>query len=95
MTDDEPASLQDVMDFPINAAEVDQRWLVLFSDDFDDWARDPQGNLGLLVDQQQAGEVLSLCAEAVAAMSPREATGDDVLRDMRDALDAEIEEEER
>lgn len=90
MSDVEPETLEDVMEYPDLPRDNDRRWIVLFPDDYDNFGRDPEGNLAVLVDQKQAGELLSLCAECVAALSPRDAAGDDVLRDMRDALNRKI-----
>jgi len=90
MSADEPETLGDVMEFPDLPRDDDRRWIVLFPDDYHNFGRDPEGNLAVLVDQEQAGELLSLCAECVAALSPRCAEGDDVLRDMRDELDRQI-----
>jgi hypothetical protein len=82
--------LGDVMEFPDEQRDDDRRWIVLYPEDYDNFGRDPDGNLAVLVDQEQAGEVLSLCAQTVAALSPRDAEGDDVLRNMRDALNRQI-----
>jgi hypothetical protein len=82
--------LGDVMDFRIEQRDDGRRWVVLYSEDYDDFARDPEGNLAVLVDQDQAGEIVSLCAQVIASLSHLDAEGDDVLRDMRDALDRQI-----
>ena len=91
MSDDAP-TLDDVTQFPVFRPDDDRRWIVLFPEDYDNFARDPEGNLAILVDQKQADELLSLCAETIAALSPRDATDEDVLRDMRDALDQQLSE---
>lgn len=90
---DQIPALGDVMDFPSEPRDDDKRWLVLFPDDYHRFGRDPEGNLAVLVDHEQAGEVLALTAEIIAALSPRDATGDDVLRDMVTALECEIDQE--
>jgi len=89
--DDELPELGDVMGFPVEQRDDDRRWVVLYPDDFDNFGRDPEGNLAVLVDQEQAGEILSLAAQVVASLSHRDAEGDDVLRDMIDALERQIE----
>jgi hypothetical protein len=92
MTDDtnESPELDDVMAFPDRPPEGKRRWIVLYEGDYDNFARDPQGNVGVLVNYEQAGEMLRLAAESIASMSPRDATGDDVLRDMIDTLESEV-----
>lgn len=82
---DEP-ELGDVMDFPDEQRTDDRRWIVLFPEDYDNFGRDPEGNLAVLVDQEQAGEMLQLAAETIAALSHRDADGDDVIDDMIEGL---------
>jgi len=91
---DQIPALGEVMSFPDAPRDDDRRWVVLFEDDYDNFARDVDGNVGVLVDQQQAGELLALTAQTIAALSPRDATGDDVLRDMIAALEREVDADE-
>lgn len=89
MSDDE-LDLGDVMNFP-EPRDDDRRWLVLFPEDFDNVARDPHGNLAVLVGQRQAGEILRLAANSVAALSHRDADGDDVIEDLIAELEEQLE----
>jgi len=88
--DSDPPELGDVLSFPDAPRDDDRRWIVLFDEDYDNFVRDVDGSVGVLVDQQQAGELLSLTAQTIAQLSPRDATGDDVLRDMIAALEREV-----
>jgi hypothetical protein len=90
---DGPPELGELLEFPESQANGDQRWLVLFDEDYDQVAIDVEDNVGLKVDIDQAGEVIRLAATALADLSHRDADGDDVLRDMVDRLEAEIGEE--
>jgi hypothetical protein len=89
----EPPELGELLEFPQSQADGDQRWLVLFDEDYDQVAIDIEDNVGLRVDIEQAGEVIRLAATALADLSHRDADGDDVLRDMVDALEEEIDDE--
>lgn len=89
MTDDE-TGLGDVLDFDLQEPGDEYRWIVLFEEDYEDVALDVDGNVALKVDIEQTGEVIRLAAQSLAALSPREADGDDVLRDMIDALEREV-----
>jgi hypothetical protein len=89
MTDEIPA-LSDVMTFPDEPGSDTHRWIVLFEEDRTNYAVDVDGNLGIKVNSAQAGEVIRLAAGALADLSPQDADGDDVLRDMIDALEAEV-----
>lgn len=90
MSDDNTPELGDVMEFPDGPRDDDRRWIVLYPEDYDNFGRDPAGNVAVLVDHGQAGEVLRLAAEVVADLSHRDAEGDDVLRDMVDALERQL-----
>jgi hypothetical protein len=91
----EQPELGEVLEFPDGQADGDRRWLVLFDEDYYNHAVDVEGNVGVLVDIHQAGEVIRLAAQALADLSHQDADGDDVLRDMIDALEAEIEDSDR
>jgi len=67
-----------------------QRWIVLFDGDYQNHLVDADGKVGVRVDIDQASEILRLAADAVADLSYRDAEGDDVLRDLIDALEAEV-----
>jgi len=70
----------------------DRRWLVLFEEDYDNVTIDPQGNVGVLVDIEQAGEVLRLASNILADLSIRDADGDQPIRDMIERLEQEVSE---
>lgn len=93
VTDDDLPELDDVMDYPDAPRADDRRWIVLFEEDYDNFGIDPEGNLAVLVDIHQTGEIMRLAAETLAALSHKDAEGDDVLRDMVNALEAEIDDE--
>ncbi|MCQ4334629.1 hypothetical protein KM295_14310 [Natronomonas sp. F2-12] len=90
MSDDEPPELGDVMQFPDEQRDDEYRWIVLFEDDYENVAIDVDGNVGVKVDITQTGELMRLAAESLAALSHRDAVGDDVLRDMAERLEQEV-----
>lgn len=86
-------ALGEVMDFPTEQAEDDHRWLVLWEEDYENVAIDVEGNVGLLVDIEQVGEVIRLAAMALGDLSHRDADEDDVIRDMIDRLEKELDDD--
>lgn len=92
MSDQIPA-LGDVLAFPDELQADDYHWLVLFEDDYDNVAIDPEGNVAVKVDIDQTVEVIRLAGEILASLSAQDADGDDVLRDMVDALNQEVDDE--
>lgn len=90
MTEDDSSipALDDVIEFPNELDDGEYRWLVLFEEDYDNVVLDVEGNVGLKLDLDQAGEVTRLAAEALAELSHQDADGDDVLRDMAAGLEA-------
>lgn len=90
MSDDDPPELGDVLDFDLREPGDEHRWIVLFEEDYDNVALDTDGNLAFLVDIDQTGELLHLAAQSLAALSHRDADGDDVLRDMIEGLEQEV-----
>lgn len=90
---DDPPELGDVLDFDLRDPDDEYRWIVLFEEDYDNVALDVDGNLAFLVDIDQTGELIRLAAQSLAALSHRDADGDDVLRDMIDALEREVDAE--
>jgi hypothetical protein len=75
-------ALETEVTFPDGPTDDDRRWIVLYPEDHDNFLRDVEGNVGVLVDIEQAGELLRLAAETVAHLSHRDAAGDDVLDDL-------------
>jgi len=82
--------LVDVIDFPDEQSTDDRRWIVLFPADYENFVRDVNGNLGIMLDIEQAGEVIRLSTEILADLSHREVDGDDVLQDLIAELEAEL-----
>jgi hypothetical protein len=90
MTNDDLPMLGDVLTMPDEQRDDERRWLVLYSDDYDDVVLDAEDNLAVLLDNEQAGEVLRLAAQALADTSHRDADGEDVIRDMIAALEHQL-----
>lgn len=84
---DETPELGDVLEYPQDRRHDDKRWIVLYPEDYANYAVDPNGNLAVLVDIDQTGEVLQLAAQTLAALSHKDAEGDDVIRDMITGLE--------
>ena len=90
MSDDDGGQvpvLGDVLEYPDSRGDGDRRWIVLYPEDYDNFVRDVEGNVGVLVDIDQTGELLRLCAETLAGLSAQEADGEDVIGDMIDQLE--------
>lgn len=92
MSDDE-TELDDVMEFPQEQRDDDTRWIVLFPDDYQNFARDPEGNLGIRVDRQQAAEVTTLGAETLARLSHQDRSPENTIKQMIDGLQQAIDDE--
>jgi len=84
---DQIPELGDVLEYPQEQRNDDRRWIVLYEEDFHNFGVDPEGNLAVLVDIEQTGEILQLAAQTLASLSHKEAEGDDVIRDMIDGLE--------
>jgi len=78
----DPPELADEMNFEPADDDPGKRWIVLYPDDYHDFAVDVDDNVAVKVDIQQCGEILRLCSASIASMSPRDADTDDVLRDL-------------
>jgi hypothetical protein len=85
-------ALDDVANFELER-DRGRRWILLYPDDFETFARDVEGNLALKVDIEQAGEILSLAAQSLAALSHEDAEGQDVIRDLIAELETEIDDD--
>jgi poly(3-hydroxybutyrate) depolymerase len=90
MTDGDLPMLGDVLTMPEHQRDDDRRWLVLYPDDYDNHIADAEGNLAVLLGNEQAGEVLRLAANILADTSHRDADGEDVIRDMIEALENQL-----
>lgn len=84
--EEELEELGDVMRFPDGDRDDDRRWLVLYEEDYDTVALDPQGNVGVLLDIEQSAEVLRLAAQILATLSHRDADPDEPIRELIQAL---------
>ena len=85
------SALGDVANFELDA-ERGRRWIVLFPEDYEQYGRDVDGNIAIKVDIEQAGEVLGLAAQSIAALASEDADGDDVIRDLINELERELDE---
>jgi len=83
----------DVVNFPDNPTDgvdgEDKRWIVLYSDDYDNHAVDMDGNVGVLVDAEQTRELYRLCVVTMLALEHPDG-GEKVLNDMIDTLESVI-----
>jgi len=85
---DEPAqipALDDVVDMELDADD-DRRWLVLYEEDYSNVLLDSEDSVALLVDCNQAVEVLQLASQAVAGLAPDHAPDKAPIDAMIDAL---------
>lgn len=85
-------TLGDVGNFEL-PAERGRRWILLYPEDYQNFVRDVDGNLAIKVDIEQAGEILSLAAQSLAALSHEDAEGEDVIRDFIDELEREVDDD--
>lgn len=93
MTDSSIPVLDDVMQFPDEQEDGDRRWIVLYDQDYDNVIIDPEGNVGVLVGIEQAGEVYRLAAQVIASLSSRDADPEDPMREFIDELERIISDE--
>lgn len=91
MSDEAPdqPELGDVVDFEVEQAD-DKLWTVLFEEDYHNFVKDIEGNIGVLLDLEQSTEVFHLAAEQIATLSQTESDSDDVIRNMIDELEKRI-----
>ena len=92
--DEEPPELGEVMDFPDEPRTDDRRWIVLFEEDYDNVALDTNGNVGVLVDIEQTGELFRLAGQTLASLSHRNAEPDEPIRDLIEALEEVLDDDE-
>lgn len=71
MTPDIP-DLDDVVDLDVSQPDDDRMWLVLFDEDYDGVMLDGEDNVALLVDSDQAGEVLRLACGIITKLTPHQ-----------------------
>lgn len=82
---DETQTLDEVLDMELADPE-DRRWIVLFEEDYDDLLIDKADSVALLVDNEQAVELLRLTSKVVADLSPDHAPDKEPIDAMIDAL---------
>lgn len=86
-TSDEPAKLGEVLDMELDTGDDDdRRYVVLFDEDYDDVLIDADDSVALLVDNDQACELLRLTSKVVAELAPRHAPDKEPIQAMIDNL---------
>lgn len=85
--------LGEIMEFPEEQREGDRRWMVLYDEDYENVAIDVEGNVGVLVDIEQSGEILRLASQILASLSHRDAEADEPILDMIAALEDVVDDE--
>lgn len=66
----DPPEIKDVVDMELKQ-ESDKRWIVLYDEDYQDLLIDADDSVALLLDNNQAIELLDLASEVVAALAPQ------------------------
>lgn len=77
--------LEEVLDMEPEADE-DHRYLVLYDEDYEDFLVDGEDTVALLVDCNQAVEVLRLASRVVADLAPEHAPDKEPIDAMIEAL---------
>jgi len=77
--------LDDVLDMELGD-EGDRRYLVLYDEDYDDVLLDGEDTVALLVDCNQAVEILRLASSAVADLAPEHAPDKEPIEAMIERL---------
>lgn len=62
-------TVDDYVDLDAGPPDDDHRWLVLFDEDYEDLMLDAEDNVALLVDRDQAGEVLRMACTAITDLT--------------------------
>lgn len=87
MSGEQIPTLDDVLDMDLeNDEEDDRRWVVLFNEDYDDLCIDAGDSVALLVDNNQACELLRLTSQVVADLAPEHAPDKEPIQAMIDDL---------
>jgi len=80
-------TLDGVLDMELeDDEENDRRWVVLYDEDYDDLCLDAGDSVALLVDNDQACELLRLASDVVADLAPEHAPDKEPIQAMIDAL---------
>lgn len=78
-------TLDDVLDMELDDHD-DRKWVVLYDEDYDDLCIDAGDSVALLVDNDQACELLGLTSEVVADLAPEYAPDKEPIQAMIDEL---------
>ena len=78
-------TLDDVMDMELEDHD-EQKWVVLYDEDYDDLLIDAGDSVALLVDNNQACELLKLTSQVVADLAPEYAPDKEPIQAMIDEL---------
>lgn len=92
MTD--AADPDDVFDFDVSPPDDARKWLVLYPEDYDDVMLDGEDQVALLVDIEQAGEIVRLGTTAIASLSARADGADDVMETLIEELERQLEDDD-
>lgn len=71
-------ALDDIVDMELGE-EPERRWVVLFEEDYEDVLFDAEDSVALLVDNNQAVELLRLANEAVTQLAPVDAPDEEPI----------------
>ena len=87
-------TVDDHVDLDVSAPDDDHRWLVFFDEDYENVMLDQEDDVALLVDRDQAGEVLQLACTAITALTDHRDEGFidfliDELQDIQEGDDGE------
>lgn len=78
-------TLDDVVDMELEEHD-DRKWVVLYDEDYDDLLIDADDSVALLVDNNQACELLRLTSQVVADLAPEYAPDKEPIQAMIDEL---------
>lgn len=78
-------TLDDVLDMELEERD-DRKWVVLYDEDYDDLCIDAGDSVALLVNNNQACELLKLTSQVVADLAPEYAPDKEPIQAMIDEL---------
>jgi len=79
MSDGEQSpAINEVVDMNLNT-DNENRYLVLFDEDYTDFLVDRDDSLAILVDCKQAAEVMKLASKALGELAPEDAPNDEPI----------------
>jgi len=85
ITGEQIPTLEDVLDMDLEDAE-DRKWVVLYDEDYEDLCIDAGDSVALLIDNNQACELLKLTSHVIADLAPQYAPDKDPIEAMIHAL---------